>query len=183
MPITETIFRRSVLYGIPHAAIKKVSGSLRTVIVNTYAVFIKLLSCKPESKIQMMELSQLEELKKIRTELEDEARSLKEEQRKCEEAVKELEEKIPIAELKRDNKLTRDSISQLRNKMNELDQKLRDVSQTEEASASQQNLEPEATALEAQTQTNDEVVTVTAYADSGETQQEQRNEPKKRRFF
>jgi len=92
-----------------------------------------------------------------------------------------------LEELKKGNKLTREVISQLRSKINELDQRLRELSQAEEASTLSEDVKPEATP-EAPKPAGDEVVTVTAFEDSVETRQEEavehkKQEEKKHRFF
>lgn len=133
----------------------------------------------------MIELSQLEELKKIRTDVEEESRSLKEERKECEEMVNVLQEKIAIEQTKKDNKLTRESITQLRSKIDELGQTLKEISQPGEASAPL-DVKPEATTEDQKPE--NEVVTVTALDNSVEIQQEEavehkKQEEKKHRFF
>jgi predicted nuclease with TOPRIM domain len=141
--------------------------------------FHKTVILAIRTEFQMMKLSQLEELKKTRTELEEESRSLKEEQKQCEEMIQVLEEKIVIEEIKKSNKSTQETLSQLRSKISELDQRFRELSQGEEASAVIEDVKPEATS-EASKPADEEVVTVTAFENSAETQQEEAVGNKKR---
>lgn len=114
-----------------------------------------------------------------------------------------LEEKIAIEELKNSNKMTREAISQLESKINELEQKLKEVPQLPETPKPEEEIpsevaktpEPteEATPEIAETmpeEPEEEVVTVTALEDTMVAQQEElgenlekRHEKKKRRFF
>lgn len=75
---------------------------------------------------------ELKELQDKRTKLEDESRGLKEEQKNLKENVKELEQKI-IERLKNENKNTRQDISKLKSVIDDLGQKLSQLSQTEES--------------------------------------------------
>ena len=133
----------------------------------------------------MIKLSELEELQKTRTELEEEARSLKEEQQECEERVKLLKEKIAIEELKKSNKLTAEAIYQLKSEIITLNQKLKELSQTNETSLEEVKMEA---GLESAKQAEEEIVTAVGFEESVTAQQEEsgerkKQEEKKRRFF
>ena len=133
----------------------------------------------------MIKLSELEELQKTRTELEEEARSLKEEQQECEERVKLLKEKIAIEELKKSNKLTAEAIYQLKSEIITLNQKLKELSQTNETSLEEVKMEA---GLESAKQAEEEIVTAVGFEESVTVQQEEsgerkKQEEKKRRFF
>lgn len=77
--------------------------------------------------------NELEELRDKRAKLEEESRSLKEEQMKLQEKAKALEEELS-EELKNSNKTTRQAITQLESMIDELEQKLKQMPQTTEAS-------------------------------------------------
>ena len=133
----------------------------------------------------MIKLSELEELQKTRTELEEEARSLKEEHQECEERVKLLKEKIAIEELKKSNKLTTEAIYQLKSEIITLNQKLKELSQTNETSLEEVKMEA---GLESAKQAEEEIVTAVGFEESVTAQQEEsgeckKQEEKKRRFF
>ncbi len=70
---------------------------------------------------------ELERLQTTRTQLENEHRSLEEEQKNLELRTRILEEKIAIGELKRNNKTRNEAITQLKDKIGELEQKLTSV--------------------------------------------------------
>ena len=80
----------------------------------------------------MSKSNEYEKLQTKRAELEAESRSLKEEQKNMEDRMMILEEKIVIEELKNNNKTTRDAIAQLGTKINGLETKLQQTSQTHE---------------------------------------------------
>lgn len=129
-------------------------------------------------------MSQLEELQKTRTELEEESRSLKEEQKECEERAKVLKEKIAIEKLKKNNKRTAEALYQLRSEIVALNQELKELSQTNENSLGEVKLEagPDAKPIE------ETIVTAVRLEESLPTQQEEsgeykKQEEKKRRLF
>ena len=152
----------------------------------------------------MMKLStskELEGLQNKKTGLEEESHSLKEEQQSLDERVKVLEEKIAIEELKNNNKATREAISQLESKIDELEQRLKETSKLPETRLADE-IKPEVaktpepkeeTTLgiaEATTdETEEDVVTVMPLEGAMATEQEEHSEDikkqhgKKRKFF
>ena len=83
----------------------------------------------------MSEQKELEKMQALRAELEAESRSLKEEQKKLETMVLLLEEKIVVEDLQNGNKATKGAISQLEDKLNELESRLNQKSQAPESPA------------------------------------------------
>jgi vacuolar-type H+-ATPase subunit I/STV1 len=84
---------------------------------------------------EMTELStskELEDLGSKKAVLEAESRSLKEEQQGLEERIKVLEEEIVIEQLKNDNRASREAVSRLKSKKDELEQRLKETSRTPE---------------------------------------------------
>jgi predicted nuclease with TOPRIM domain len=83
---------------------------------------------------EMKELStskELEELANKKAVLEAESHSLKEEQQNLEERIRVLEEKIVVEELKNGNRTRHDAVSRLKLKMDELEQRLEEVTKTQ----------------------------------------------------
>jgi peptidoglycan hydrolase CwlO-like protein len=76
----------------------------------------------------LSEPKELEQLRNRRTELEGKSRSLEEEQNDLVNRVKMLEESIAIEELESGNKTRQDAIGQLKSKIDELEQRLKNVS-------------------------------------------------------
>ena len=76
---------------------------------------------------------EIEQLQNRRTELETESKSLEEQQKDLEERTKILEEKIAIEELRKVNKTKQDAIDQLKAKLDELEQRLKNTSETPES--------------------------------------------------
>jgi hypothetical protein len=149
---------------------------------------------------------ELEELQNRKARLEEESNGLKTEQGNLEERVKVLGEKIAIEELKSNNKATSEAISKLESKIDELEQRLRQVSQTpgtphpinetvpkimEPPEPAEQNApEPPIETTTEEPAEEEDVVTVTTLEDSAMVQQEEfsedvkrRNDKKKRKFF
>jgi uncharacterized coiled-coil protein SlyX len=75
----------------------------------------------------LSEPKELEQLRSKRAELEGESRSLEDEQSDLVNRVKMLEERIAIEELENGNKTKQEAISQLRSKIDELEQRLKNV--------------------------------------------------------
>jgi uncharacterized coiled-coil protein SlyX len=76
---------------------------------------------------------EIEQLQNRRIELETESKSLEEQQKDLEERTKILEEKIAIEELRKVNKTKQDAIDQLKAKLDELEQRLKNTSETPES--------------------------------------------------
>jgi type II secretory pathway component PulJ len=95
---------------------------------------------------------ELERLKSIRAQLEEESHSLTEQQKNLEERVQVLGEKIAIEEQKNRNKEMREAISQLESKINELEQRLKTVSKAPEPNGSTFEAKPEPEPAAAQEQ-------------------------------
>jgi uncharacterized coiled-coil protein SlyX len=149
----------------------------------------------------MSKSNEFEKLQTKKADLETESRSLKEEQKNMEERILILEEKIAIEELNNTNKATRDAIAQLNVKINGLEAKLKQTSQTPEPAAPVKEPEPVTadapkeetfeTAEPAPEGFEEDAVTVTAIEeeslvanqeDLGENLKAQQ-EKKKRKFF
>jgi hypothetical protein len=148
--------------------------------------------------------NEFEKLQTKRAELEAESRSLKEAQKSMEERVLILGEKIAIEELKNNNKTTQEAIAQLESKINGLETKLQQASQTPETPESAAPAkEPESVTADAPKEETfetaepapegfeEDAVTVTAIEDEslianqedlGENIKAQQ-EKKKRKFF
>jgi uncharacterized coiled-coil protein SlyX len=145
---------------------------------------------------------ELERLQSRRAELETESHSLEEQQKDMENRVKMLEEKIAIQELKKGNKTRQETISQLKSKMDELEQRLKNTSEEpENPEPSHETLpgivkapEPKEEMMEVteptQEEPEEETVTVTALEDTMTVEQEEtgegfsrQHEKKKRRFL
>ena len=148
--------------------------------------------------------NELEELRNRRVKLEEESHSLKDKQTNFEERVKVLEEKLAIAELQNNNKMTRDAISQLESKMNELEERLNKTLQAPEPAepaekvtpeenvvpepveeAAQEVAETEVEKAEEPEEPEEEAVTVKPFEDAFVTEQEdkKRSDKRKRKFF
>jgi hypothetical protein len=115
----------------------------RTRISNVDSPFINLLSMKSHRDDLMTEMStskELEELVSKKAVLQAESHSLKEEQASLEERTKVLEEKIAIEELKNDNKAAREAVSNLRSKLDQLEQRLKEASRTPETQSTSEPL-------------------------------------------
>ena len=146
---------------------------------------------------------ELEELQNRRARLEEESHSLNDEQKSLEDRVKVLEEKIAIEELTKNNKVTREEISQLESTIKALENKLVGGFQPSEVPARMTETLPEtevtepaeeeitselADATESEEE-QEEIVTV-AELESPTEQQEEfdddlkiRSDKKKRKFF
>lgn len=146
----------------------------------------------------MNESKELEELQNQKTRLDEESRSLKGRQENLEERVKVLEETIAIEQLKNNNKATREAITQLESKIDELERNLEKVSREPETNKPQVEPEvaetpkPDETPFEtAETTTEDseeEFVTTTATEEPMMTEPEidegkRTHDKKKRKFF
>ena len=81
---------------------------------------------------------ELEELGSKKAVLQAESRSLKEEQANLEERTRVLEEEIAIEQLKNDNRTSRDAISNLKSKVDELEQRLKETSRTPQTETTSQ---------------------------------------------
>jgi hypothetical protein len=146
---------------------------------------------------------ELEELQNRRARLEEESRSLNDEQKSLEDRAKLLEEKIAIEELTRNNKATREEISQLESTIKTLENKLVGCFQPSEVPAPMKETLPEtevtepteeettselADATESQEEQED-IVTVAEFESPTEQQEEFgndlkiRSDKKKRKFF
>jgi hypothetical protein len=145
---------------------------------------------------------ELEQLQTARTRLEEEHQTLEEQQKNLELRTKILEEKITIEELKRDNKSKNEAISQLKSKLDGLDQRLSSMLDTTSAPSFEpkqelvttevvdQVTETEAVVTETQTEEHEEDnVTVTALENPAAPEQEEvgffnkQHEKKKRKLF
>jgi uncharacterized coiled-coil protein SlyX len=146
---------------------------------------------------------ELEELQNRRARLEEESRCLNDEQKSLEDRMKVLEEKIAIEELTRNNKATREEISQLESTIKALENKLVGCFQPSEVPARMTETLPEtevtepaeeeitselADATESEEE-QEEIVTVAEFESPTEQQEEfgadlkTRSDKKKRKFF
>jgi TolA-binding protein len=147
---------------------------------------------------------ELEELQSKKAKLEDESRALKAEQTNLEQRIRVLEGRVAVEMLKNNNKIAREAVLQLESKLNELEQRLKHVTQApqaaehsketvtkaHEASASEPRKEAKTgrtTSQEPERQ-KEGAVTVTALVGSTAVQEakeklETRSEKKKRRFL
>jgi len=150
--------------------------------------------------IQMSTSPELEQLKNKRAGLEDESRSLKQRQESLEERTRVLEEKIAIEELKNNNKTASESVAQLEARLNELENRLKQVSQTPATPEPPQETVPETNSpleppqeveqetKEAAEPAEEENVTISAFDDTVATEPVPReeksgSEKKKRKFL
>lgn len=147
---------------------------------------------------------ELQQLQNRRADLEVESRSLEEQQKDLEERTKILEEKISIEELRNVNKTKQEAIDQLKAKLNELEQRLKntpgkpETHESPEETVSEVVSSPPLPAEEAAAEISEltgeepeeETVTVTALEEPVVAQEEQlaenikrQSEKKKRRLF
>jgi uncharacterized coiled-coil protein SlyX len=147
---------------------------------------------------------ELEELQNKKAKLEDESRTLKDEQTNLEQRIRVLEERVAVEVLKTNNKIAREAVSRLESKLNELEQKLKHVTQTSQAAEPSKETVPKAHEASSSGSTKEAVKTsrtmpqepkgqkeraiiVTALADSTAVQEAKENltrsEKKKRRFL
>lgn len=183
-----------------------VLSSLITIMYSEYRfLFHKIINLQSPQEVQMIKLStskELEELRSKKVELEEESHSLTEEHKNLEEKVKTLEEKIAIQELTNSNKGTREVISQLESKINDLERRLNEVSKEPAVFEPRLEVKPELAETPEQTEemtpetaetTSEEpedVVTVAPLEEPMLAQEEEfgenltkQREKKKRKFF
>jgi uncharacterized coiled-coil protein SlyX len=148
---------------------------------------------------------ELEELQSKKAKLEDESRALKAEQTNLEQRIRVLEGRVAVEMLKNNNKIAREVVSQLESKLNELEQRLKHVTQAPQAADHSKETVPkahEASSSEPRKETvktgrtmsqelerqKEGAVKVTALAGSTAVQEakenlETRSQKKKRRFL
>ncbi len=146
---------------------------------------------------------ELEELHNRRARLEEESHSLNDEQKNLEDRVKVLEEKIAIEELTRNNKMTREEISQLESTIKTLENKLvgdfqpsevpahmtETLPETEVAEPAEEEITSELAGATESEEEQEDIVTVAEFENPTEQQEESgddlkiRSDKKKRKFF
>jgi hypothetical protein len=93
----------------------------------------------------MSEANELEILRAKKAEFEAESRALKMTQKNIENRVKELEEQVAVEELEKNNKALRDIVNQLESKKTQLENKLKEKTQTQGNPAPKENKPSEGT--------------------------------------